>query len=121
MKDIQIPIEPLAMGKKGQYPKWIMERLEHAGHDRYNLGRDFGGTHHWIDHFGSLKDDPEVFISEPYGLVGDDFPHIMAFCDAIGGKVDIQAASTHYPTRTLRVIITKKNREPMLLEGREYV
>ena len=121
MKETQIPIEPLAIGKKGQYPKWIIDRLEHAGHDRYNLSRDFGGHGHWIDHFGTLKDDPSVFVSEPYTLSGEDLPHILAFCDAVDAKVYIQAASTHYPTRTLRLTIVKKDREPMLLEGREYV
>jgi hypothetical protein len=111
----------------GRAPGWLTKRIRqrmpevrderwgwHSGitlvHEAANLkmgGRFIGD---WIDHAGSLKlsDGRTAFVSEPYGLFYDSIEALLAFCNKLDIECTIDAGSSHFPTRCLRITLTER-------------
>lgn len=64
----------------------------------------------WLDHWGTVEyDGQEFLVSEPYGLPREGAAALLKFCDDLDLDFEIHAASRHYPSQTLRIIIGPKN------------
>jgi|TARA_R100000049_G_C1889735_1_gene43246 hypothetical protein len=109
----------------GRAPQWLTKRIRkhmpelkgHWGWDTgislvyeaaYSCGDTWG---RWIDHSGTLKlpDGRQAFVSEPYPLGLDALQALLAFCDRLDITCSVHAASSHYPTACLRLILTEKD------------
>lgn len=74
--------------------------LEHWGTGTYEGGAIEG------EHGGLvLENGQEVFVSEPYDLHCSQIAELQAFCAMLDLDFLISAASWHYPTHTLRIIL----------------
>lgn len=88
----------------GKMPRWLQSALVHRSGKPHWCG---GSDPTWMDHWGTATiNGKRVFVSEPYGLSDDGVRNLMEFCSKYKIKVDIQAASWHYPTHCLRIILT---------------
>ena len=64
----------------------------------------------WLDHWGTVEyQGHEFLVSERYCLGREGTVALMKFCDHLDLDFEIQAASRHYPSQTLRIIIGPKN------------
>ncbi len=64
---------------------------------------------HWMDHTGwSGEGEDSVFISEPYWLKQDDIEGLIETCRKFGFKFQMTGQSSHYPSATLRIMISPK-------------
>lgn len=67
----------------------------------------------WYDHAGAATytfngEHIVCLASEPYGLSAIGTKAVVLFADLLGADWSIEAASTHYPTRTLRILFWPK-------------
>jgi hypothetical protein len=60
----------------------------------------------WFDHFGILKERPQVLVVEPYGsLTGRNLKELQFFCDEHDLEYLIFPTSAYSPTQTMHVRI----------------
>lgn len=73
---------------------------------RYDLLRLVGASDRWLDHWGTTRTwGREIFVSEPYGLTADAVEELLEFCRVLNLGFDFDATSSHFPTRTLRIMM----------------
>jgi len=66
-------------------------------------------SHRWLDHDGTtVIDGEEVFVSEPYFRVEDDFSELECFLDKIDCELVVDPKSYWYPGHTIRLIFKLK-------------
>lgn len=121
--------------KHGRLPAWLKRRVR-AGAGRRRLsgggwppGDSFilsslGARYPWLDHWGiASRNGRDCFVSEPYGLTGHAARDVLEFCRVLKLEFDIDATSSHYPTRTLRITMwpTEWGRPPQWNETKEVV
>jgi hypothetical protein len=64
----------------------------------------------WLDHWGSSRrGDQVVFVSEPYGLTHEALAGLLALADDVGVDLSIDATSSWFPTRTLRIELSPRS------------
>jgi hypothetical protein len=101
--------------KKGRLPAWLKPRLRQEARAR-KLSEGFGppsdtfileslgARFPWFDHWGTTqRSGREVLVSEPYGLSQHNTEEFTDFCRLLGLSFEIESASYHRPTHTLRV------------------
>lgn len=100
--------------RAGTFPAWLRKRLKaipenslgiefySRGHWSMSGGRSWPG---WLDHFGYYvaPDGTEVFVTEPYDLIGDKIEGALAFAREVGAELHVSPVSTWYPTHTVRL------------------
>jgi hypothetical protein len=60
----------------------------------------------WFDHYGRMKENPDVLVVEPYGsLMGGDLKELQTFCDEHGLDYMVFPTSAYSPTQTMHVRI----------------
>jgi hypothetical protein len=111
---------------RGRIPRWLRRRLPRLKQELDAidinealaiLGQD------WLDHWGTVREgDRELLISEPYELSSDGLRSLLQFAERVRAEVFLQAASFHYPTQTLRIILepdqeTFKEESPLRRKG----
>jgi len=63
----------------------------------------------WLDHEGTtLIDGEEIFVSEPYFQVDEDFSELENFLDMMDCELVIDPKSYWYPGHTVRLIFKPK-------------
>jgi hypothetical protein len=78
----------------------------------------------WVDHFGSLKyDGYDLLVSEPYAskITGQMLQDLEAFTDLVGGAYYFSAHSGHYPSRTVRIVVSNNKHVVERYKVSEYV
>tara|TARA_Y100000310_G_scaffold335963_1_gene419300 strand:- start:1217 stop:1627 length:411 start_codon:yes stop_codon:yes gene_type:complete len=100
--------------EQGEIPSWFIKLCKEHRPENDDMPGDvdaflrrFPGPTTWFDHVGSLKEEEtgmEVLVVEPYGLTHNSFVEIYEVCKILGITVGIFATSSHYPTKTLRII-----------------
>jgi hypothetical protein len=93
--------------KVGSYPGWLRKMLvKRYGREEVAEGVDPFRSGGWVDHAGrAMVHGAECFVSEPYGLTEEKTRNLVAVTGELGLKFSIDAASFHYPGRTIRVVI----------------
>ena len=63
-----------------------------------------------IDHDTLLTQDrkPKAIMFEPYELSFDTLARLVKFCKANGVEADVDAISSYFPSRTIRVLLLRK-------------
>jgi len=60
----------------------------------------------WFDHYGRMKENPDVLVVEPYGsLMGSDLEELQSFCDEYQLDYMVFPTSAYAPTQTMHVRI----------------
>jgi hypothetical protein len=83
----------------GRLPSWF----------RRIVDRDFNGSFNadWFDHHAKSG---EALIVEPYNLGEGSLRDLVAFADKYHLGISISAITHHFPTRTLSISLTPKDR-----------
>jgi hypothetical protein len=83
----------------GRLPAWFSRIVD----------RDFGGSFNaeWFDHHAKSG---EALIVEPYGLGEGSLRDLVAFAGKYHLGISISAITHHFPTRTLSISLTPKDR-----------
>jgi signal recognition particle subunit SEC65 len=63
------------------------------------------------DHTSGYVRDKRIvaIVTEPYHLSFREMRELVQFCDERGLRADVDAESSHFPSRTLRILIRKKD------------
>jgi hypothetical protein len=83
----------------GRTPAWFRKIVD----------SDYDGQFHrdWLDHFAK---DGDSLLVEPYDLDGESARDLLAFAERHSLRVTISAISHHFPTRTLAIHLTPRDR-----------
>lgn len=72
-----------------------------------------GGGSLTLDHWGyTPTPDGDVFIIEPYSRDRDEMLRLLQATVELRIGVTISACSSHYPTRTLRILMFEREPQP---------
>ena len=67
----------------------------------------------WQDHTGwSGEGEDSKFVSEPYHLEAQDIENLVETCRVFNFNYQISGHSSHYPSATMRILISPKERLP---------
>jgi hypothetical protein len=83
----------------GRTPAWFRKIVD--SHYEGQFHRD------WLDHFAK---DGDSLLVEPYDLDGESARDLLAFAERHSLRVTISAISHHFPTRTLAIHLTPRDR-----------
>lgn len=79
-------------------PGWF-KRLESGSRRRGKLVS-------WFDHYGRMKENPEILVVEPYGsLTSSNLKELQRFCDEHELDYVVFPTSAYSPTQTMHVRI----------------
>jgi hypothetical protein len=86
--------------KPGKTPAWFRRIVQ----------RDFDGhfNAHWFDHHAKSG---EALVAEPYDIDDGDLRDLVAFADKYDLNISISAITHHFPTRTLSIFLTPRERK----------